>query len=94
MDDPKCCITILDSTSDNPNRQEIVYLLNGYFLPFDLLMHAVDSLDSRLDSTGNVMLLQFLADDFLNLFKKFLLNLSPALNPLVDFLIGLRLPDS
>ena len=49
MDYPQCCITIPDSPSDNPDCQEIVYLLNGYFLPFDLLIHAVDSLNSRLE---------------------------------------------
>src|SRR5262245_56886304 len=91
MDDAESCIAIPDRPRNDPDCQKIVHLLKGYLLPPDLLMHTINSLNSRLNRARDIVLLEFLVDEFLDLFKKLLPDLSSALDSLTDFPISLRL---
>ena len=92
MDDPECRIAVPDGARHDPERDEVVHLLEADLLALDLLADAVETLDPPIDANHrDLSLAQFGRDSALQLLDRALGRAALALDPRSQRLVHLWL---
>ena len=94
VENPQDRVTVLDAVGDDANRNKIEHFVDVDLLAFHFLVHAIDALDPRFESSSNVMFRQFIRDGALHLYDKLLTDRPPRLDQHNRVLVGLGLKEA
>ena len=83
-------IAVLHAIGDEAKRQQVINLINGYALLFQLQMDRVEPLDARLGETRNPVLAHLLLNHSRHFGKKSFVLFSVLLDKVFQFFMRLR----